>query len=338
MRAAVIIPTLNEAARIGGLLAQLSRLPPETVATIAVADGGSTDATRALVAEAAARDPRIQLVDNPARLQSAGINRAVAVLPNDIRVFVRIDAHAAYPEDYIPRVLGVMAMTGVPMIATRLRTVGRTCTERGIAAASNSRGGNGGSAHRLGGASGYVDHGHHAGIDRALFDRLGGYDESFDTNEDAEFDLRVRRAGACIWLAAEIEVDYAPRGTLAALARQYYRYGRGRARTFQKHGERLRLRQMLPPAVLVTVAGAVLLAPVVPALLLLPLLYLLLIAGLTLGLLRAAPSRCTLLAAPAMVAMHLAWGAGFLRQLAQGSKHGTNPPAHALNPAQERRA
>lgn len=337
MRAAVIIPTLNEAARIGGLLAQLSRLPPETVAEIAVADGGSSDATRALVAEAAGRDPRIRLVDNPARLQAAGVNRAAASLPGDVTAFVRIDAHAAYPDDYVPRVLGVMAMTGVPMVATRLRTVGHTCLQRGIAAASNSRGGNGGSAHRLGGTSGYVDHGHHAGIDRALFERLGGYDESFDTNEDAEFDLRVRHAGGCIWLATEIEADYTPRSTLEALARQYYRYGRGRARTFQKHGERLRLRQLLPPAVVVAVAGSVVLAPLTPVLLLLPLLYLLLIAALTFDLWRRSPSRCTAAAAPAMVAMHLAWGTGFLLQLLRGSNRGTNPPAHALTP-QERGA
>ncbi len=62
-----------------------------------------------------------------------------------------------------------------------LRTIGVTPLQRAIAAAQNSRLGNGGSAHRLGGISGYVSHGHHAIFDRREFLRVGGYDESFST-------------------------------------------------------------------------------------------------------------------------------------------------------------
>lgn len=314
-RVAVIIPTLNEATAIGPLLAQLVEQPAALVLQILVADGGSSDATRAIVATAAQQDARIVLLDNPQRLQAAGINLAAAGATRDADTVVRIDAHAAYPDDYIARIVAAFEATGADMVATRLVTRGITCTQRGIAAASNSRLGTGGAAHRVGGVPGFVDHGHHAGVDRALFERIGGYDERFAANEDAEFDLRARRAGGRIWLATDIEVGYSPRSTLVRLFTQYRRYGRGRAMTFRKHGERLRLRQLVPPIAVVAIMIGLLGAAWWPPLLLLPALYLLAIAAATLDLFRREPGRCTLLAGPAMVVMHFAWAIGFLTSL-----------------------
>ena len=320
----VVIPTLNEAARIGGLLAQLSRQPSEIVAEILVADGGSTDATRALVSAATVLDPRIRLIDNPERIQAAGVNRAVDAADARADTIVRIDAHAIYPDDYVPRIVEAFAATGAEMVAVRLDTRGVTCLQRGIAAASNSRIGSGGSAHRTGGRSSFVDHGHHAGMDRATFTRIGGYDTRFDANEDAELDYRVRQVGGRVWLAADIEVIYFPRTTLAALFRQYYRYGRGRARTFLKHGERLRVRQMLPPMMVAATIVAIILAPLVPALLIVPLVYALALAAAAVAMLRSLPQACTLLAAPAMATMHFAWGIGFVKTVVAAKLLGGN--------------
>ncbi|NJR77699.1 glycosyltransferase family 2 protein [Sphingomonas corticis] len=313
MTAAVVIPTLDEEAHIAALLAQCAALPAAAVREIVVADGGSRDATRALVAEAAARDPRIRLVDNPRRIQSAGINDAVATLDPAVTAFVRIDAHADYADDYVPRVLAELARTGADVLATRLRTEGRTPMQRAIAAAQNSSFGAGGSAHRQGGYSGWVDHGHHAGFARAMFARLGGYDATFVANEDGEYDARVRRAGGRIWLAGEIEVGYYPRRTLAALARQYRRYGTGRAANSLKHRE-IRVRQLLPPAVVGASIAGLVAAPWWPWALVLPLGYLLGLAAATALLVRRTGRAETMLALPALATMHLAWGAGFLTE------------------------
>lgn len=310
-RVAVIIPTLNEAERIGGLLAQIAQQPGDLVLDILVADGGSTDGTRAIVETAAGLDPRIRLVDNPERIQSAGVNRAVALADSRIDILVRVDAHAFYPDDYIPRIVAAFTATGANMVAVGMRTVASTCLQRGIAAASNSRIGTGGAAHRVGGASGFVDHGHHAGMSRSMFERVGGYDRSFVANEDAELDLRVRKAGGRIWLAADIQVEYLPRTTLRRLFTQYWRYGRGRAQTFRKHGERLRPRQMLPPMLVIGLALSILLSPLAPTLLLLPVAYLLALGLATLMLWRKERRPCTLLALPAAATMHIAWGTGF---------------------------
>lgn len=61
-RISIILPVLNEAARIAPALASL-RQQPEEVAEILVVDGGSHDGTQRAVAAAAARDARIRLID-----------------------------------------------------------------------------------------------------------------------------------------------------------------------------------------------------------------------------------------------------------------------------------
>src|ERR1700722_19779749 len=53
----VVVPVLDEEARIGDCLAALA-MQDATVAEIIVVDGGSRDATRQVVAACAARDPR----------------------------------------------------------------------------------------------------------------------------------------------------------------------------------------------------------------------------------------------------------------------------------------
>ncbi|ACZ39505.1 glycosyltransferase [Sphaerobacter thermophilus] len=59
---AVVVPVLNEVARLGPCLDGLTAQGPE-VGEIVVVDGGSTDGTQALVATYAARDARVRLVD-----------------------------------------------------------------------------------------------------------------------------------------------------------------------------------------------------------------------------------------------------------------------------------
>jgi succinoglycan biosynthesis protein ExoA len=331
-KVAIIIPTLNEAERIGKLLAQFSDEPADRVVEIMVADGGSTDGTREIVRDTACADNRIRLIDNATVIQSAGINRAAELVRSDADTLIRVDAHAAYPGDYVKKILDAFAQTGAAMIATRLKSAGTTARQRGIAVASNSRFGTGGSAHRVGGFSGFIDHGHHAGMDRAMFDRIGGYDESFVANEDAEFDARVRAAGGQIWLAGDIEITYFPRASFSGLFRQYRRYGKGRAQTWAMHREALRPRQIAPVMIVGSCATALVLAPALTALLLIPVTYLAGLLATTLMLLPRNPHWSTLLAAPAMAVMHNAWGIGFIGQAVKAAFRQQKPCLPASNP------
>lgn len=61
---AAVVPVLDEEGRLGPALDALSACGPELV-EIVVVDGGSSDGTRQLARAAAARDPRIRLVEAP---------------------------------------------------------------------------------------------------------------------------------------------------------------------------------------------------------------------------------------------------------------------------------
>ena len=99
MSVLIVIPCLNEAQHLPTLLAKLLHENPR--ATLVVADGGSTDGSRAIVADLAALHSNLILLDNPDRFQSAGINLAVRHHSNGQEWLVRIDAHCDYPPHYV---------------------------------------------------------------------------------------------------------------------------------------------------------------------------------------------------------------------------------------------
>src|SRR4051794_7504900 len=96
----IVVPCLNEAAHIGALLQQLLPAAERLGAQIIVADGGSTDGTRTIVADIGARNPQVVLLHNEKRLQSAAINLAVARFGEGIDWLIRVDAHGGYASDY----------------------------------------------------------------------------------------------------------------------------------------------------------------------------------------------------------------------------------------------
>ena len=314
----VAIPTLNEEAHIEACIRSLLKGDQRLKDVhIVVADGGSTDRTVAIVTELMTELPNLSLLHNPKRLQSAAINLVAQSQHADGKTcLVRCDAHAVYPAAYVTRIADALAQYEADSLVVCMDSVGAdTCFQKANAWVVDTPFGSGGSAHRGGTRSGPVDHGHHAGFRLQRFLELGGYDDTFSHNEDAEYDHRLTEAGGSIWLDASIRLDYHPRSTPSALARQYYNYGRGRARNLLKHRARPKIRQMVPVAICLGLLGGLMTAPVFPLTLLVPAAYLALLAGISLlgGL--ATKSACGLLAGPAAGIMHVAWGSGFLRQV-----------------------
>ena len=314
----VVIPCLNEAENLPVILEQL--LSDANAGTIVVADGGSTDGSRELVQRRAETDGRLHLLDNPDRLQSAGVNLAVRQFAGSYRRFVRIDAHCVYPDDYLSRLVAAADSTGAQSVVVPMATLSRGGFQEAVATAQNSRLGTGGSAHRSGNASGWVEHGHHALMEVEAFIAADGYCEAMACNEDAELDHRIAVQGGRIWLARECEIGYFPRATPKALARQYWRYGVGRAQTVVRHRIKLRPRQAIPLAV----APSIALAALGPLhwIFLLPAgtwLSACLAGGLVLGLRRK--SAWAFASGLAAAIMHASWSAGFFSALLDKSVH-----------------
>jgi succinoglycan biosynthesis protein ExoA len=232
-------------------------------------------------------------------------------------ILIRADAHAHYPAGFVRRCVGDLLRTGATSVVVPMcnRSQPANGLQRAIAAAQSSRFGNGGSVHRARPRSGFVDHGHHAAFDRAFFLSVGGYDETFSHNEDAELDHRAQLAGGRVWMAADEPVTYFPRRRLGALARQYFCHGAGRARTLLKHRLTPRPRQMAPIVALGICLAGILAAPVLPMVSLFALVYPL--SCVAWGAVRAVTRRdpWLLAAGPALVTMHLSWATGFLRSV-----------------------
>ena len=307
----IVIPVLDEERHIGQVLASLLEQARGLACEILVMDGGSADRTRAIAAEIAIRNPSVRLIDNPGRTQSAACNLAAGLVAAQSRILIRADAHAFYPPGFVVRALQALQESGATSVVVPMRTVGHGALQRAIAAAQNSRLGNGGASHRGASASRFIDHGHHAVFDLDFFRLLGGYDSSFTHNEDAELDVRALRAGGRIWLCGEAAIDYVPRRTWLSLARQYRGHGHGRGRTTRKHGLRLKLRQRLPLALLAG-TGLAPLSPLSPWLGLPAACYLGLAAlwGAFEAVRRRDPA--LLLMGPSAVVMHLSWAVGYL--------------------------
>jgi succinoglycan biosynthesis protein ExoA len=313
-RSLIVIPCLNEAKYIESLIAKLRGALQDLDADLVVVDGGSTDGTRDIVQRIAGVNPKVKLLDNPKKIQSAAVNLAVATLGANYDYMIRIDAHGEYPVDYCQRLMEDAIATGADSVVVAMKTVGVSTFQKATAFAQNSKLGNGGSKHRTGAVGHWADHGHHALMRISAFQAAGGYDEMFSHNEDAEFDYRLHKAGYRIWMTDKTSMIYYPRSTAGTLFRQCVGYGRGRAKNFLKHRAMPSIRQMLPLAVVPVAIGALLAvinwAAAIP-------FVLWAVACLGYGAWMALGQRNPYgpLAAVSAMVMHFAWSAGFWREL-----------------------
>jgi succinoglycan biosynthesis protein ExoO len=315
----IVVPCLNEERYIATCLDSLVSQVQPGQHEILVIDGGSTDATRAIVAAYSAHHPSVRLLHNPDRLQSAAVNLAAQRAHPSATVLLRADAHAHYQPNFVRNCVRDLLATGATSVVVPMHTgtMAGKPLQAAIAAAQSSRLGNGGAAHRIAPTSRFVDHGHHAAFNLAFFRQIGGYDPTFATNEDAELDIRAARAGGKVWMCAHAPVTYYPRDTFKRLALQYYRHGTGRARTLRKHHLRPRLRQVAPVAILAGCLAGLGLAPIAPAPAALVLLYPVACFGwgATQAVKHGKPE--LVMGGAALITMHLSWATGFLRALTE---------------------
>jgi succinoglycan biosynthesis protein ExoA len=330
----VVIPCLNEREHIGELLAYVRNNTAELDCLIAIADGGSTDGTADILAEATARDAGIKVIFNPKHIQSAGVNLAVRTFGEGRQWLVRLDAHAQYPDGYITTLIAEAHRTAAASVVVAMTSYGNECFQAAVAAVQNSALGAGGAAHRRAGKAQYVDHGHHALFDLQRFTAVGGYDENASHNEDAEFDIRLAQAGGKIWLTRSVEVVYFPRTSIKALYRQYVCYGRGRAATLVRHRKVPKLRQLLPAGVAPAIAASFL-APW-HALAAIPALFwamLCMLSGAGLGL--RLGLRGAIFGGIAAMTIHLAWSVGFWCEILSRLRRRNNDAFNAVATASD---
>ena len=205
---------------------------------IIVVDGRSQDQTR-IVVEAFKQKVdglSVTLIDNPRRHIPTALNLGVAAARGNI--IARMDAHAAPSPGYIRRCVEVLrqANSGVVGMPCRVRPGANTLTARAIAAGVSHPFGIGDAKYRLGGsgpAQEAVDTVAFSCFKKSLWEGLGGFNEDLLTNEDYDFNYRVRLSGRQVILDRTGHCDYFARTTLQGLAAQYARYGYWKAQMLE---------------------------------------------------------------------------------------------------------
>jgi glycosyltransferase involved in cell wall biosynthesis/SAM-dependent methyltransferase len=244
----VIVPVRDEAASLRRCLASLAAQDYAAERMeILVVDGMSTDGTADAAREFAASAARpIRVIVNPRCTAAAAMNAGIREARGD--VIIRLDAHAEAAPDFVRRSVDALSRTRADCVGGPITTTGEGATGRAIALAMSSRFGVGGAAFRTTrGRETDADTVAFGAYRRAVFERLGGFDETFVRNQDDEFHLRLTRGGGRIVLVPGIHATYRCRGTIAALARQYFGYGRWKTRVLAKHGRLPAARALVPP-------------------------------------------------------------------------------------------
>jgi GT2 family glycosyltransferase len=146
---------------------------------------------------------------------------------------------------------------------------------------------------------------------REALTEIGGFDERFIRAQDWELNFRLRERGGKIYFDPRLEVTYRPRQNLAALAKQYFEYGRWRRVVSRKHAGTINYRYLAPPVALAGTLISLIAGLLVSPWLLFPAgVYagFTLIAGIMLG-----KGLLEKILMPAVLfTMQMSWGAGFI--------------------------
>ena len=253
----VILPVRNEARYIRQCVASIYRqdYPAEKMEVLFV-DGSSQDDTVAQLREMQQDHASLRILHNPNRTVPYAMN--IGIRESTAPVIVRLDAHAEYPEDYIRLSVEALLTRDCENAGGVFETRGRGFMGEAIAEMLKTPLGVGNASYRLTDRAGYVDTVPFGCFRRALFERIGGFDERLTRNQDNELNHRIRKNGGKIWLDPRIRVLYYCRDSLRGIMRMGYMNGKWNVITMALVPGSMGARHFVPLAfVLCTLAGLV---------------------------------------------------------------------------------
>jgi glycosyltransferase involved in cell wall biosynthesis len=215
--ATVIVTVRNEAGSVDALLDSLlqgSRPPDEIV----IADGGSTDGTVARLTARAAAEPRVRVLEAPGN-RSVGRNAAVRAARHGLVACT--DAGVEVEPAWLERLLHPFeADPGTDVVAGFYRPIAHTAFERAAGVVSAP-------AREEIDPERFLPSTRSVAFRRGAWEKVGGFDEALDHNEDTPFALALKAAGCRVALATDAIVGWRPRGDLRSFYRQHRRFGFG---------------------------------------------------------------------------------------------------------------
>ncbi|MCJ7435792.1 MAG: glycosyltransferase family 2 protein, partial [Anaerolineales bacterium] len=257
-KVSIIVPCYNEDATIRHLLDSiLAQTYPRKQMEVVIADGISADTTRIVIAAFQQEHPdlSIKVVENKVRAIPSGLNLAIKSASGEM--IVRLDAHSVPIPEYVARCVDALESGKGANVGGvwEIKPGAQTWVAESIAIAAAHPLGVGDAMYRLNAKAGAVDTVPFGSFRRSLIEKIGAFDETLLTNEDYEFNTRVRLSGRVVWLEPSIRSEYFARSTFGELVRQYWRYGFWKWRMLARYPSTLRWRQALPPLFVAVLIG-----------------------------------------------------------------------------------
>lgn len=249
----------NAQACLSSLLSDLAEqdYPADRLEALLI-DSASTDGTRAVMESFAARAPmRVRVLDNPKRWLAPGINIALDAAGGEL--FVRLDAHARIPKDFISKNVAAIER-GEDIVGGHVDgSAPKTSWQAVLTALDISRFAGGAAPFRNAGEARDVDTLAYAMYRRSVYDRVGRYDERLCRTEDNEMHYRMRQAGYRFRYCPEICSYHTARPSLKGQLRQKWGNGLWVGRTIRVSPRCFAPRHFVPVLfVLALLTGAVL--------------------------------------------------------------------------------
>ncbi|WP_298992211.1 glycosyltransferase family 2 protein [uncultured Pseudokineococcus sp.] len=222
----VVIPTLNGGATLGTQLEALARQRTQRVFEVLVADNGSSDNTQEVVSAYAERRPRLKLVDASERIGSNVARNAGCRVARGAAILL-CDSDDEVDEDWVEQMArGLESAEGVGGRLDLLRLNPR------YAAVNAGEPPIQGMTEPLGFLSRPI--GANAGFSRAVWEQLGGFDESYARGGvETEFFWRLQLAGYRLVEVPEAVVHYRLRSTFRKSVKQMYIWGRQHVKLYR---------------------------------------------------------------------------------------------------------
>lgn len=248
----IIIPCRNEEKFIGKCLGSiLNQDYPKEKMEILVIDGMSDDKTREIIEKFKTQNSKlkIQLIDNPQKLQVYALNKGIKESRGGI--IVRCDAHAEYSSNYVKKLtywLGRdknIGNVGGVLINKPSNNIAKVKAIAFTLAHPFCVGPN---KYRIGAKKiEEVDTVPFGAWRREIFEKIGLFNEKFLKGEDLELNMRIKKASYKIILDPEVKIYYYPRENFSKLFKMMFQYGYWKNYINKELKLLSSLRQLIPP-------------------------------------------------------------------------------------------
>jgi len=245
LRISIIVPCRNEVRHIRALLDSVfhQELGGMNVEVL-ISDGMSEDGTRLVLREFEEKFKNLRVLDNPDKIVSAGMNRAIGEAKGEI--IIRMDAHSVYARNYVRSCVEVLTETNADNVGGPALTRAEGYIAQAIAHAYHTPFASGGAKFHDPRYEGPVDTVPYGCWRKSTLERLGLFDEKLVRSQDDELNVRIISSGGTVWQSPRIISWYRPRASLPALLWQYFQYGFWKVAVLHKHRRLASWRNVVP--------------------------------------------------------------------------------------------